>query len=465
MARQAATKSSTQIKYFPLNGGLDLVTPPLSVDPGFALAMNSFEPWYNGGYRRVDGYERFSGQPKPSAATQYALTISSLSGISVGTQMGTATNTGLPGTGVSSGATAQFVQGVSVGGTSYLAFTNGIGTFTAGEHLYIGTTTSTGTTLTAPSLNYAPAGTGASGYLYQSEFLAGCQNYYRQQINPVPGVGNMLGAWQNGTNIYAVRGTNTSGTSTSTLPAKLWLSSGTGWTTSGITYTQTMYFSTSGTQGLPSTGSVITAGTATATMYQGVLHGAVNGPGYVALTGVIGTFTSNVALYSNGSGWGTSASVGTAASVPFTLPSTGFYRWRNYNFFGSSATYNTYGVNGQGPAFQIDQNNVVMPIMMPLSAQTGQPANNTPFLVEEYQNYLCLAFPGGNLQLSVLGRALSVQRLLGSRATRRRRRDHRDALGRRSGACHHDQSQFPDLERQYRHVFPIESRSGTCRSD
>ncbi len=409
MTARAASKPSTQIKYWPLNGGLDLVTPPQSVDPGFALAMSNFECWYNGGYRRVDGYERFSGKSKPSAATMYGITVSSMSGISLSSYMGTSTRTGLGGTGVSSGATAQFVQGVSVGGTNYLAFTPITGTFTAGEYLYIGTTTSTGTTLAVPSLNYAPAGTGSSGYTYSSEFLAGCQNYYRQQVNPVPGTGNVLGAWQNGTNIYAVRGTGTTGT-----PAKLYLSSAAGWTTSGITYTDTIYLSTSGTQGFPSAGSIVTAGGGTGTMYQGILHGAVNGPGYIALTNIIGTFTSNIALMSGGTGFGTTASVGTRADTPFALPSTGFYRWRNYNFLANSSAYYTYGVNGQGPAFQIDQNNVVMPILLPLNPQTGQPAANTPFLVEVYQNYLALAFPGGNFQLSVVGVPYQYNGFLGA---------------------------------------------------
>ena len=414
MAGRAATKPSTQVKYWPFNGGLDLVTPPLAVDPGFAIAMDGFEPFYNGGYRRVDGYERFDGRPKPSLAVQYGIAVSSLSGISLSGTMGTATYTGYAGTGVSSGATAQFIQGVSVAGTNYLAFTDLSGTFTAGEHLYIGTTTSAGTTLAAASVGYGPMGTGSSGYDYRDEFLAGCQNYYRQQIQAVPGVGNMLGAWQNGTNIYAVRGTNTSGTSTSALAAKLWLSSGTGWTTSGITYVQTLFFSTSGTQGLPPPGSIINTSSGTGTMYQGILHGATNGPGYIALTGVTGTFSNAQALLAGtaagGTGWGTS--VGTAST--FSLPAGGFYRWRNYNFFANSTSYNTYGVNGQGPAFQIDQNNVVMPILMPLTAQSGQPANNTPFLVEEYQNYLALAFPGGNVQLSVLGVPYQFNGFLGA---------------------------------------------------
>jgi len=51
--------------YFPLRGGLDLVTPLGQVDPGRASDMRNFEVSVTGNYRRIDGYERFDGQPAP----------------------------------------------------------------------------------------------------------------------------------------------------------------------------------------------------------------------------------------------------------------------------------------------------------------------------------------------------------------------------------------------------------------
>lgn len=400
MAGRAAQKPSTQSKYYPLNGGLDVVTPALSVDPGFALALVNYETWFNGGYRRVDGYERFDGRPKPSAALAYAATISSLSGVP---SLPYGTGSGVAGTGATSHATAQFVQGVAVGGTSYLALTNLSGTFGTGEKVIFGTATSTGTLSTIPSVSFAPAGTGSSGFPYQSEFLAGAQNYYRQQIQPLPGTGNTLGAWQNGTNIYAVRGTGTAGT-----PAKLYTASGTGWTTTSLTFVSTLYYTSLGTQGLPANGSVITGPTGTGTLYAGVSHNPTQG--YLAITSLSGSFGTADVLKAGGTSFGTSAS----ASTQFALPSNGFYRWRNFNFFAGASTYNTYGVNGKGPAFQIDQSNVVMPILMPNNPLTGQPSANTPFLVEEYGNCLALAFPGGSFQLSVPGVPYQFNGFLGA---------------------------------------------------
>ena len=499
--RAASQKPSTQLKYYPFNGGIDIVTPALSVDPGFALAMVNYEPWFNGGYRRIDGYERFDGHAKPSAALSYVLIIpngtTGLPFTAIGTSIGTAT--GLGGTGVSSSATAQFVEGIVTGGTTYLALTNIVGTFTTGEKLVIGTSTSTGVTTALPSLTYAPPGTGLSGYTYLSEFLAQSQNYYRQQIKAVPGVGNPIGVWQNGTNIYAIRGTNTSGTSTSALPAVLYVSSSTGWvvggtycttifynglntqvfsgtanvTTNGVMYVTavatgsvtvgmtmsdtTGYIPSNGANSLalnnalgaqviaqiggagvggtgtyqlslnptmtvpsenvygiqltnlvPAVGSAITGASGTGTLYQQVPHDTTIG--YLALTNVTGTFTAGENLKSGGTTF--CAAVGT--STAFTLPPGGFYRWKNANFFATSSTYSTYGVNGKGPAFQIDQNNVIMPILFPQIAQPNQPTANNPFLVENYQNCLVLGLPGGIYQTSVPGQPTQFNAFLGA---------------------------------------------------
>ena len=114
MPKTGLGKSATQTKYYPFNGGLDVVTPALSVDPGFALAMVNYEPWFNGGYRRIDGYERFDGHAKPSLGTAYGVVMSSLAGITgVGTSTTTQPNAYQPGTGRTSGATAIVVAAIT----------------------------------------------------------------------------------------------------------------------------------------------------------------------------------------------------------------------------------------------------------------------------------------------------------------------------------------------------------------
>lgn len=482
-------KNNTQSKYYPFNGGLDVVSPALSVDPGFALAMVNYEPFFNGGYRRIDGYERLDGRAKPSAAIAYGAPISDLT-IAV---VSTGTFTGSPGTGVTSGATCQVVSSVVVNGTNWLALTRVSGTFTNGEKIVVGTTTSTGTFGVTPSANYGPSGTGTDGYLYTSEFLASAQHYYRLQIQPVPGTGNVLGVWQNGTNIYAIRGTSTNS-------ALMYRSSANGWSAAGISYATTIYYSgltspasasftgsidVSGilTVSAMTTGTIYTGGTiadtsglvpigAVVVQYLGTATGqtgqyqlsvnpsiavaseamfTINPPaalptagqvvvgatssatgtvayavphdttvGYIALS--TATYKGGTATFVNGevlrtvvagvgTAWGTAASNGTQ----FTLPPTGFYRFKNSNFYANSSTYNVYAVNGQGPAFQIDQNQLVTPILMPQTQMPGQPGNGVwPFLLEAHTNFLFLAFPGGIYQQSVNGSPLQFDGFLGA---------------------------------------------------
>ncbi len=58
--------------FFPLEGGLDLVTPAQRIKPGRVLGAKNYEPNDEGGYRRIKGYERFDGLPSPSGA-EYAI--------------------------------------------------------------------------------------------------------------------------------------------------------------------------------------------------------------------------------------------------------------------------------------------------------------------------------------------------------------------------------------------------------
>ena len=59
---------SRRTEYFPLNGGENHASPALSVPPGELIASLNYESTSFGGYRRVGGFERFDGQPKPSDA-------------------------------------------------------------------------------------------------------------------------------------------------------------------------------------------------------------------------------------------------------------------------------------------------------------------------------------------------------------------------------------------------------------
>ena len=49
--------SSLQSNYFPFEGGLNIVDPALSLNPGELVASKNFEIDIRGRYRRMDGYK------------------------------------------------------------------------------------------------------------------------------------------------------------------------------------------------------------------------------------------------------------------------------------------------------------------------------------------------------------------------------------------------------------------------
>lgn len=56
-----------QTSTFLMRGGLDLITPPVALPPGFCTAALNYES-DRSGYRRMDGYERYDGRAAPSQA-------------------------------------------------------------------------------------------------------------------------------------------------------------------------------------------------------------------------------------------------------------------------------------------------------------------------------------------------------------------------------------------------------------
>ncbi len=56
-------------QYFPFNGGLDQVTPPIQMFEGGLRYGVNVEIGVHGGYATCAGYERYSGKTRPSSAT------------------------------------------------------------------------------------------------------------------------------------------------------------------------------------------------------------------------------------------------------------------------------------------------------------------------------------------------------------------------------------------------------------
>jgi hypothetical protein len=58
---------------FDLDGGLNLVDPPMTIPPGMLLAATNYELLPRGGYARIEGFERSDGQARPSDASYWIL--------------------------------------------------------------------------------------------------------------------------------------------------------------------------------------------------------------------------------------------------------------------------------------------------------------------------------------------------------------------------------------------------------
>lgn len=118
-------------EFYPLEGGLDLMTPAIALDPGKCFDAQNYEPEITGGYRRIDGYERFDGHPSPTAQSYWILPYSTTTSLpSVGATI----------TGKTSSATGVLLAiEANVTGEAYanfLVLANVTGTFQIGESIF-----------------------------------------------------------------------------------------------------------------------------------------------------------------------------------------------------------------------------------------------------------------------------------------------------------------------------------------
>jgi hypothetical protein len=403
------SRANTKTTYFPLGGGLDIVTPALSVKPGMALSLSNYEPWFNGGYRRVSGFEVFDGHPKPSEQTFIGFEVSDASGLSIGDAV----------TGDTSGATGTVI-GIWVDDGTYGADSIGVtkvtGTFVDGE----GVNTAAFTIDSAPVQRFAPSAE------IEDTWLLEAQDEYRADIAAIPGANAARGAWQRGANTYAVRD-NVGATA-----GILHLGSSSGWTTTGITMADYLHFDAGGGGGgtsLPVEGEAIFGNTsgATAVIHRVLQFGGSSSGndavGYFVLINVVGGPFQDNEKIRRAAAPATDVADAKGASATFAFSPGGIYQFINHNFFGGSATYRTYGVNGVDVAFEIDESNIVSPIFIATLADlqiddptedVGPPDTSTPFLLEEHRNHLFFAYEGGSLVQSVVGEPMLINGFLGA---------------------------------------------------
>ena len=351
-----------------LGGGLDQVTPTLSLPSGVVRRAANFECSITGGYTRIAGYERFDGRPSPSAANYNILVLTFTATVTVGQTV----------TGSVSGATGRVI----VVNTASLVITRETGTFVAGDVLnngsgFVGTIT----------LIEGVAADGLTDATYQS--LAA--DNYRADITAVPGTGSILGvAYYNGV-CYAWRLTS-------------------------------MYKSTAGGWAAVTLGKELSFGTGTAVIVDGnTVTGATSGATGVVARVVLqsGTFASGNAagrlILSSSTGVFTSGenltvaaavkAIAGGAATQITLTTGGRYETVVANFGGGTANYKLYGCDGVNRAFEFDGTTFV-PIV------TGMTVD-TPKHIAFHKQHLFLSF-GASLQFSGLGYPYQWTPLLGA---------------------------------------------------
>jgi hypothetical protein len=351
-----------------LGGGLDQVTPTLSLPPGVARRAANFECSITGGYTRITGYERFDGRPSPSAAV-YNIFVCSITGsVSVGNTV----------VGASSAATGYVIAVTS----NTIVITKEVGTFVATEALNV----SSSPVATITSIQ----GVSADG-LTDATYKNAAADVYRADITTVPGTGSVLGvAYYNG-NLYAWRLTS------------MYKSTSSGWT--AVTLGKELSFST-GTAAILD-GNTVTGATSGAT---GVVARVVLQSGTFASGNAAGRLilSSSTGVFSSGENLTVAASVKAVsggAATQISLTTGGRYETVVANFGGGTANYKLYGCDGVNRAFEFDGTTFV-----PIA--TGM-AVDTPNHIAFHKQHLFLTF-GASVQFSGLGYPYQWTPLLGA---------------------------------------------------
>lgn len=348
-------------QYFPLAGGLDGESAQLTLKPGFVNGASNYESSALDGYERIGGFERFSGQPRPSDATYKAFESSTgFTGVAVGDTL----------TGQTSSATGKVL---ALRSTNQVIVGRFAGTFTYGENLLVGA--SVVGVLTKDASN-------VDGF-DDNAFLTLAAEDRRADIGAVPGSGAVRGIAVLGSTLYAWRD-NVGGTA-----CDIYKSSPSGWV--AVPLLRELFFS-AGSGSAPAEGATITQGAVSATVKRVVLQSGSWAAGTAAgrfivdaVTGGVftaGVFTAGVVATAN------------APDTAITLLPGGRLDSVVYNFTGLAGTQRLYGADGVNRGFEFDGT-----VYAPIS--TGMVADK-PTHCTAHRNHLFFSFDG-SMQHSGIG--------------------------------------------------------------
>jgi hypothetical protein len=347
-----------------LAGGMDQVTPTLSLKPGIVRRAANFECSVTGGYTRIAGYERFDGRPNPSDARYLLLSGTFIGAVALGATV----------TGGTSGATGKVIALPE----GQLVLTRQTGIFAPGEYL----TASSVIVVTGIEI----VGVEADG-LTDATYKSLAAEDYRADIGAVPGSGPIRGVAFYDDDVYAWRD-NSAGTA-----LVAYKSSGSGWT--ALSLGIELEFDDGTTEILEGTTVVGGSSGATGIVRRVVVSGGAWGgtpraSGRLIFTSVTGAFQDNEHINVGG----TKFALVNGTQSQMSWASGGRVQFVVANFGGGQTNKRLYFCDGVNRAFEWDGTYFV-PINTSMSP-------DVPTRIQVHKQHLFLAF-GHSLQFSAIG--------------------------------------------------------------
>lgn len=351
---------------FPLAGGLDYVTPGLLLPPGKMLTCENMEIiGGKSGYYIPAGYERCTDNVLPSETNVFYFVVSNASGaIAIDDSFtdGTRVVKSLVANDSPQDSDVIVVASHDSGFVESSTFTGASETFDFDN-------------LLADTSDYTKAQIEA--------FNAQAIEQTRSAIPEVSGSGDIHGGFRREGVNYVFRGTG------------LYKGTSYGWT--AVTMDEVIHFDGGLSEfdiGETITNSSASAVVVSMTKQSGAWDGSATG--YITVNNVSGTITDNVQLIGTAS---VVRAVANGVNSAITLPNSGKYETKNYNFTNLVNNTSTYGVNGTGPAFEFDGTSYI-PI---LNQDTTVDAPDVPYHINIHQERTQLVYPGGIMAYGVSG--------------------------------------------------------------
>lgn len=347
MLNLPATTSTDQIVR--LAGGLDLLTPTLSLKDGYAREMRNFECSITGGYTRIAGYERHDGRPNPSDATFLTITCNITGTLAAGDTLYGVTSTAT--------GTVIYVNG------SLVAYTKAVGVFEAGESIK---TPNAAGTIQATITSLGGSEDTAD---FDPRMLALAADVYRADIAAIPGQGRVRMVVYFGGVLYGFRD-NVGATA-----KRIYKATSSGWTL--LASPNRLNFTTGSVA--PTVGASVAKGGATATVKRICITSGTWTGGDAAGYLIVGAVTGGPFTAGALSGGGTLSLTGAETAV--VLPAGGTME---FDIGTVDARPLVYFVDGVGTAFEFN-GDYIAPII------TGN-ATDVPSHVMVHANHLHLSF-------------------------------------------------------------------------